>query len=135
MVNGLRGQESALSAYLLDSNIARTPEGYLSSMLLGLSINIRFGIPQLNILSKPDILTPGLVDEIVEWSTDPYTLEDTLGNSSEGLTREFSQAVLGMLDGLGGATSLLPVSARSMNGMDELYGEVQRIFMGGENIQ
>ncbi|MFX1415220.1 MAG: ATP/GTP-binding protein, partial [Promethearchaeota archaeon] len=46
MVSGLRGQDPAVSLYLLDSNIARTPTGYLSSMLLGISISIRFGLPQ-----------------------------------------------------------------------------------------
>ncbi|NWF94681.1 MAG: ATP/GTP-binding protein [Candidatus Thorarchaeota archaeon] len=135
MVKGLKGQDPAVSLYLLDSNIARAPEGYLSSMLLGLSISIRFGLPQLNLLSKSDILGEEKVEEIVEWSTETYKLEEALTDAGEGLTREFAEAILRMLDDLGGATEVLPVSAKTLQGVDTLYGEMQRILMGGDNIE
>ncbi len=135
MVTGLSEGEPTIAVYLVDSNIARTPEGYVSSMLLGVSMSIRFRLPQLNILSKPDILQEETVDEIVGWSTDTYLLEEALGKSESGLIVEFSQAVVRFLDELGGGVpSLLPVSAKTMRGMDELYGEMQRIFMGGDNL-
>jgi len=134
MVSNLRGQDPSLSLYLLDSNIARTPTGYLSSMLLGLSIHMRFGLPQLNLLSKPDILMEEQIEEIVSWSTDSYLLEDSLDELSDGLVREYSGAVLRMLNDIGGESSLLPVSAKLMSGMEPLYGEMQRIFLGGDNL-
>lgn len=133
MVTGLRGQEPSLSLYLLDSNIAHTPTGYLSSMLLGISINIRFGLPQLNVLSKQDILTESQVEEISDWSTDSYKLEEALDSSESGLLREYSGSILRMLDDFGGGTSVIPVSAKQMSGIEVLYGEMQRIFAGGED--
>ena len=134
MVSSLRDKDPALSLYLLDSNIARTPVGYLSSMLLGISINIRFGLPQLNILSKPDILMDEQIEEIVSWSTEPYTLEEALDTSAEGLVREFSGAIFRMLEDLGGRTEAIPVSSKKMTGMEELYGEFQKVFSGGDNL-
>ena len=133
MVNSLRGEEPALSLYLLDSNIAHTPTGYLASMLLGISINIRFGLPQLNVLSKQDILKEDQVQEIVDWSTDSYMLEEALDRSESGLLREYSGSILRMLDDFGGGASVIPVSAKQMSGMEVLYGEMQRIFAGGED--
>jgi hypothetical protein len=133
MVNNLRGEEPALSLYLLDSNIAHTPTGYLASMLLGISINIRFGLPQLNVLSKQDILKEDQVQEIVDWSTDSYMLEEALDRSESGLLREYSGSILRMLDDFGGGASVIPVSAKQMSGMEVLYGEMQRIFAGGED--
>ncbi len=135
MVNVLKGEEPACSVYLLDANIARSPQGYLASALLGMSINLRFVIPQLNVLSKADILTEEIVDEIVEWSSEPETLEQALQSSAEGLTREYSEAILRMLEELVGTTVVLPVSAKKMTGLDNLYAELQRIFMGGDNIE
>jgi hypothetical protein len=134
MVSSLRGDDPALSLYLLDSNIARTPTGYLSSTLLGISISIRFGLPQLNVLSKPDILSELELEEIVEWGTEIYTLEEALDASDEGLSREFSRSILEMLRTLDTATGNVPVSAKDMTGIDILYGEMQRIFSGGDNL-
>jgi GTPase SAR1 family protein len=134
MVTSLRGDDPALSLYLLDSNIARTPTGYLSSTLLGISISIRFGLPQLNVLSKPDILNESELEEIVEWGSELYTLEDALDASAEGLSREYSRSILQMLETLDTATGSVPVSAKEMTGIDVLYGEMQRIFSGGDNL-
>jgi len=134
MVSSLRKQDPALAFYLLDSNISRLPSGYLSSMLLGMSINIRFGLPQLNLLSKADILTESEVEEVINWSEEPYMLEEALNASSSGLIREFSGAVLRMLNDMGGGPSVIPVSGKEVTGFETLYGEFQRIFSGGENI-
>ena len=134
MVSGLREHDAALSLYLLDSNIARLPSGYLSSLLLGMSINIRFGLPQLNLLSKTDILSETEIDEIVEWSTDPYLLEEALDATSQGLVREFSSSIFRMLQDLGESSSIIPVSGKQVQGFETLYGEFQRIFLGGDNL-
>jgi GTPase SAR1 family protein len=134
MVSGLKGNDPALSLYLLDSNIARTPSGYLSSMLLGLSINIRFGLPQLNILSKTDILMEDEIEEIVEWGSEIHLLEEALDQSSEGLVREYAKSILDMLENIGSTSVTVPVSSKEMTGFDILYGEIQRIFSGGDNL-
>jgi GTPase SAR1 family protein len=134
MVSGLKGNDPALSLYLLDSNIARTPSGYLSSMLLGLSINIRFGLPQLNILSKTDILMEDEIEEIVEWGSEIHLLEEALDQSSEGLVREYAKLILDMLENIGSTSVTVPVSSKEMTGFDILYGEIQRIFSGGDNL-
>jgi GTPase SAR1 family protein len=134
MVSGLKGDDPSLSLYLLDSNIAKTASGYLSSMLLGLSINIRFGLPQLNILSKTDILMEDEIEEIVEWGTEMHLLEEALDHSSEGLVREYSKAILEMLANIGTTSVIIPVSSKNMTGFDILYGEIQRIFSGGDNL-
>jgi GTPase SAR1 family protein len=134
MVEGLKGNDPAIALYLLDSNIARTPAGYLSSMLLGLSISIRFGLPQLNLLSKADILSQEERDTIVEWSSDGYTLEEALDKTGPSLVREFSGSILQVLQDLHSGSDVIPVSGKSMLGFGNLYGEFQRIFLGGDNI-
>ena len=134
MVSGLRGDDPAISLYLLDSNIARTPTGYLSSMLLGVSLNIRFGLPQQALLSKSDILPEDEVETIVQWGEETHLLEEALDQSASGLSREYSKSILEMLDNLGTVTGTIPVSAKEMMGFDILYGELQRVFSGGDNL-
>ncbi|MFW9845109.1 MAG: ATP/GTP-binding protein [Candidatus Thorarchaeota archaeon] len=134
MVSSLMGQDPAVSLYLLDANIARTPVGYLSSMLLGISISIRFGLPQIGVLSKPDILMEEQIDEVLSWSSETYTLEEALNDSSSGLVREYSSAILRMLNDIGGGTTVVPVSAKLMTGVELLYAELQRAFLGGDNL-
>ncbi len=134
MVSGLRGDDPAISLYLLDSNIARTATGYLSSMLLGVSINIRFGLPQQGLLSKSDILNEDEIEEIVKWGEEPYLLGDALDQSADGLSREYSRSILEMLGNLDTVTGTVPVSAKDMTGFDILYGEMQRVFSGGDNL-
>jgi GTPase SAR1 family protein len=134
MVSGLRGEDPSLSLYLLDSNIARTASGYLSLMLLGLSINIRFDLPQLNLLSKSDILMDNEIEEVVQWGSELHLLKEALDLSSEGLVREYSRSILDMLSSIGTASDCVPVSAKDMRGLDILYGEMQRIFSGGDNL-
>lgn len=134
MVSGLRGDDVATSLYLLDSNIARTPTGYLSSMLLGISINIRFGLPQLNVLSKSDILLPDEIEEISQWAEEPFHLEEALDTSAHGMVQEYARLVLDMMSNLNTGSTVIPVSARDMTGFEILYGELQRIFTGGDNL-
>ncbi|MHA1768441.1 MAG: ATP/GTP-binding protein [Candidatus Thorarchaeota archaeon] len=134
MVSGLKGDDVGASLYLLDSNIARTPSGYLSSMLLGVSISIRFGLPQLSILSKSDILMEEEIEEILQWVEEPDRLEQALNSSSHGMRREYAQLVLEMMQNLGSGSDVIPVSAKGMTGLDILYGELQRVFTGGDNL-
>jgi GTPase SAR1 family protein len=98
-----------------------------------ISLNIRFGLPQLNVLSKPDILTKEQMEQVVEWAEEPHTLDDALNKSASGLVREYSASILRMMEDLGGVASLVPVSAKEMTGIDILYGELQRVFAGGED--
>lgn len=134
LISSLSYPEPSVSLYLMDANIARTPTGYLSSMLLGFSINIRFGLPQLTLLSKIDILSPTEIEKVLQWGDEPYDLEEALNSMASGLVRDYAFSALQMLKDLGGAVTVLPVSAKEMNGVERVYGELQKIFLGGENI-
>ena len=74
------------------------------------------------------------MEEIVGWGSELYLLEDALEATSEGLRREYSRSIMQMLESLDTATGNVPVSAKEMTGMDLLYGDMQRIFAGGDNL-
>ena len=64
----------------------------------------------------------------------PYLLEEALDETSQGLIREFSASVFRMLQELGESSSIIPVSGKQVQGFETLYGEFQRIFLGGDNL-
>ncbi|TRO56087.1 GTPase, partial [Candidatus Bathyarchaeota archaeon] len=49
-------KESRMLIYLVDAALAKTPAGLISSLLLAASVLVRFHLPQLNVLSRTDLL-------------------------------------------------------------------------------
>ena len=74
------------------------------------------------------------VEEILSWSSDAYLLEEALDGTSEGLLREYSGSILRMLNEMDTSGAVVPVSAKQVTGVETLYGELQRTFLGGDNI-
>jgi hypothetical protein len=74
------------------------------------------------------------IEEIVEWGSEIHLLEEALDQSSEGLVREYAKLILDMLENIGSTSVTVPVSSKEMTGFDILYGEIQRIFSGGDNL-
>ena len=70
----------------------------------------------------------------MDWGSELYLLEEALESSAKGLRREYSRSIIEMLGSLGTAAESIPVSAKEMTGIDILYGEMQRIFTGGDNL-
>ncbi|MCD6108064.1 MAG: ATP/GTP-binding protein, partial [Thermoplasmata archaeon] len=67
MVDHLNRKRSVL-VYLLDPLLAKEPSGFISQLLLSVSTHFRLGVPQINVLSKADLLTREQVERIEKWS-------------------------------------------------------------------
>ncbi|MHA1270417.1 MAG: ATP/GTP-binding protein [Candidatus Helarchaeota archaeon] len=120
--------------YLIDPNLAKEPDGYLSTLLLGLSVQIKFHIPLIYILSKIDILTNDELDNILDWSEKPDLLTFALEESISGEKREFNILINEVLNKLNITGSLLPVSSMKPETILNLYALISRMFVGGEDF-
>ena len=89
----------------------------------------RLRLPQIPVLSKVDVLEEEEVDRVVKWSNDPDELYDEL--SGEGLSIELFH----MLREAGIFRPLIPVSAETGYGMDDIYDGIQEVFYGGEDME
>jgi len=128
----LLGKDNSVMIYLFDPVISKTPAGFLSLLFLSSSAVFRLNIPQIPVLSKADILDDEELNRILRWSNDPDALYDDLLHESE---KVLSGELFHMLRELGLFRPIIPVSALTGHGMDDIYDGIQQIFYGGEDLE
>jgi GTPase SAR1 family protein len=116
-------------SFLFDSNLVLRPNGFISTLLLAASVQFRFqNIPQINVLSKSDLIDEDQIDMIVNWSQDFQALEDHTSEREKGLIRELSMLISDVFIKMGSTTELIPCSTRDEFGLDLIFGSLQRVF-------
>ena len=116
-------------SFLFDSNLVLRPNGFISTLLLAASVQFRFrNIPQINILSKVDLLDEDQIDMIINWSQDFQSLEESTSERESGLIRELSMNLSEVFLQMGSTAELIPSSIKEENGLDLIFGYLQRIF-------
>ena len=116
-------------SFLFDANLVRRPNGFISTLLLAASVQFRFrNISQINVLSKVDLLGEEQIDMIIDWSQDFKALEDSTNERESGLIRELSMLISEVFIQLGSTSELIPSSIKEDDGLDLLFGYLQRIF-------
>jgi GTPase SAR1 family protein len=116
-------------SFLFDSNFVLRPNGFISTLLLAASVQFRFrNIAQINILSKVDLLDEDQIEMIINWSQDFQSLEDSTSEREKGLIRELSMLISEVFIHMGSTGELVPCSTREEQGLDLLFGHLQRIF-------
>ena len=115
--------------FLFDSNLVLRPNGFISTLLLAASVQFRFRrIPQINVLSKVDLLSEEQIEMIVNWSQDFKALEDSTNERESGLIRELSMLISDVFVQMGSTSELIPCSIKEEDGLDILFGSIQRVF-------
>lgn len=128
------GREDSMIAYLSDPSLCKTPNGFVSSMVLGALVEFRLSLPTLNILSKADILSDDEQQRLVDW----FQFSDALyGDLIDSDTQP--ETVVGMelfkaIENVGVFGEMRPVSAQSGTGLEEIYAAAQLYFFGGDDI-
>ncbi len=126
--------ERSVITYLIDPILARLPSGFVSQLLLGITTNFRLQQPQINILSKADMLPKNDLDIIKRWSSDPQELYGSLINEDASVYRQMSENLLAVMQDFGGYTQLIPTGKEEYYGIDDLYTTIQLQFKGGEDL-
>ena len=121
-----------LLIYLYDSSFCYNPLNYVSNMFLSAAIFHRFLIPQIHVLSKTDLIPTNIVDQILDWSTNPEKLELALEENASGPTRLLTLDIVKAVSGIGLDFNLIPVSAKTTSGFINFHASLTRIFTRGE---
>jgi len=130
LVNVLNPERSVM-VYLFDPVVSKTPSGFLSMLFMASSAVFRLEIPQVLVLSKSDLLTERELEKIVEWSRDPETLYDSLDLERKTLNLELFL----LLKDAGLFRPIIPASALTGYGMEDIYDAIQEIFYGGDDLE
>jgi len=128
------GRGESFLVFLSDPQLSRTPSGFVSNLLLCAVTHFRFSIPFLNVLSKADMLDEEEIEKVLGWSRDPYSLYDSLGQEQGTPQTVLSIELFKAMENIGMYRELVPVSAETPSGMEDIYNAVQQVFEGGEDL-
>ncbi|MGQ9624085.1 MAG: ATP/GTP-binding protein [Candidatus Bathycorpusculaceae bacterium] len=131
IANELTKEPKAI-VYLFDAVFSVNPLNYVSNLFLSAAIYNRFFLPQIHLLSKCDLLPEEEVDKVVDWSANPKTLEFAIEQKLEGTRRLLGRNMMQAIHQLGLKFLLIPVSAKTNEGMINFNTTLERIFAGGE---
>jgi GTPase SAR1 family protein len=120
--------------YLFDSVFSLNPLNYVSNMFLSAAVYNRFFVPQVHVLSKCDLLPPEEMDRIVDWSANPKKLEAAIEEKLNGTRRLLSRDMMHAIHRLGLRFLLIPVSAKTNEGLINLSAALERILAEGEKF-
>ena len=117
--------------YLFDAVFCINPLNYVSNMFLSAAVYNRFFQPQVHLLSKCDLLPRNEVEKIVDWATHPRVLEDSI-DRLEDTKRLFSRNIVHAISQIGLKFLLIPVSAKTNEGLTNFNTALERILSEGE---
>ncbi|NHJ86245.1 MAG: GTPase [Asgard group archaeon] len=129
------GSERNALVNLMDANLCKTPYGLINSMVLSLSVQMRFFFPQINLISKSDLIEPDMLENLQVWIEDIFQLEEAINISVEGEQREVALLLARTIDQLQIFPETLAISSKENYNIDLLYGKLQLIWKGGEDFQ
>ncbi|MCI4344130.1 MAG: ATP/GTP-binding protein, partial [Thermoplasmata archaeon] len=120
---------------LFDPALSRSASGFAALLLLSATVEFRFRLPMLNVLSKSDVLTEAQVGEILRWGEEPGALYDAVTSDLPTPDLALSAELVRALDTLAPLGGLVPTSSRSKTGLEDFYRANQRVFAGGEDLE
>ncbi len=129
------GGDRAMLAFLFDPALARTPSGFVSLLMLSATVEFRFRLPLVNLLSKADVLTPEQMAELTAWSEEPGQLYEAVTRDLPTPDVQLSTELFRAIETMGPVAGLLPTSAKEGTGLESFYQECQRVFAGGEDLE
>jgi hypothetical protein len=127
-------KEPKAMIYLFDSVFSVNPVNYVSNLFLSAAVYNRFSMPQVHLLSKCDLLPKEEVNRIADWSANTKTLEDSIDQKLEGTKRLLSRNMVHAIYKLGLRFMLIPVSAKTNEGMVNFNAFLERILAEGEKF-
>jgi GTPase SAR1 family protein len=120
--------------YLFDSVFSLNPLNYVANMFLSAAIHNRFLFAQAHVLSKCDLLPRKQVDSIVDWSAHPQMLERAIDEKLKDTKRLLSRDMMRAILRLGLSFPLVPVSAKTNDGLVNLNTALERMLAGGDKF-
>ncbi|MCS7385897.1 MAG: ATP/GTP-binding protein [archaeon GB-1867-005] len=120
------GGEKLIVLCLLDSMFTKYPSDFISILLLATSVQYRFLKPQINVISKSDMLSTEEKMRIDSWIENPDELRAAVMDERQVMRRELSKRISEIIS-LELLADLVFTSAATWEGFDNLYALIQRI--------
>jgi hypothetical protein len=135
MVKGL--VPNSYLVYLVDPFNSRTPTGFVTQLMLSALSRLRFSVPSIEVLSKIDLLEEGMMEDLQRWQQFPEQLMDDVvqeAGNEPSMSRELSVGINRVIEDMGIASNLFPVSSATGEGLERLYEVIQLTYGAGEDL-
>jgi len=126
--------QQSMIAYILDPALAKTASGFVSQLLLSINTSFRLNYPQVNILSKSDLISDQERETVKKWSENIDVLENAILSEESSVYREMSEGILNLLRGFSGQIQMIQTGKEKYLGINDLYTLIQLQFQGGEDL-
>jgi GTPase SAR1 family protein len=131
IANELTKEPKAI-VYLYDAVFSVNPLNYVSNLFLSSAVLNRFMLPQVHLLSKCDLLPQEEVDRIIDWSASKTALSAAIDQKLDGTKRLLSRNMMLAIYKLGLQSPLIPVSAKTNDGMINFNAAIERVLAEGD---
>jgi GTPase SAR1 family protein len=125
--------DNKATLFIFDGILVSSPINYVSISLLASSIKLRLKTPQINLLTKRDLIIDRLPD-ILGWSASVESLESALDKEKDSENSYLSKEFVRSLNRGGFLEEIIAVSSLTMNGMVTLSASLSRILNQGEEV-
>jgi GPN-loop GTPase len=126
--------EQRVAIFLHDGSLLKTSTNFVSIALLATSVKLRLNLPQVNVLTKTDLIGDKIKD-ILKWSTSMANLEEALAKEADGESYILASNLLRSLNLGGFAQGLIPISNATGDGLVNLQAALSRVLNLGEEVE
>ena len=128
------GGGRAFLLFAIDPLVAKTPEGLLSQLMLKATVQFRFLVPTVGVLTKIDMLSKEEQETVVKWSSSAEALMAALMDGEAKASTQINMDFLKAMESSGAFSELLLTSSTDGYGMEDIYNSVQQYYFGGEDL-
>jgi GTPase SAR1 family protein len=132
VLSALVGDYKAVALFLTDITYTTRPSNLLSALLLAASTHFRLKYPQINVLTKIDLLPGEEVEKVLAMLEDPEQLASSITSERDVRLLWDLEDVEYLAEKLT-IFETIPVSNVTGEGFDDLYASIQRVVAGGED--
>lgn len=125
--------ENKVTVFLMDGVLLSNPTNFVSLSLLSISINLRLKIPQINAITKRDLIIDKL-DKIIKWN-DISFLDNDLFFEKNTEYSLLSIDIMKQINKTGVLQETIPISNITSSGMIEFFAMISRILNQGEEVK
>ncbi len=137
VLSRLLGDARSVAVFLIDAAMTVRASSLASAVLLAGSVRFRLKLPQVNVVSKADLLSREAMEEVERLLNDPdYFYSRLVEERIDPMQAEAFARLLEALSPEGGSLEMAVrfVSAVSGFGLDDLYAVIQQVLVGGEDF-
>ncbi len=120
--------------FIMDPFLSRSSSGFVSQILLALSVHFRIPYPTTFVMNKMDLLSGSEKERILRYIDDWDSIFDDIMQEKEGVYTTLGIEIYRVISEIEGAIKIIPTSAITQEGFPEIYYEIQLVPMGGEDI-